>query len=97
MALAITWLRSTIDSVAYGNLLAIVWRGAVAPKGEHLPERMTTRRAPLALISLWEEVFVAAGTDQATMSSSSVELAAQCVERLRSAYEECCSERETVA
>lgn len=101
VALTITWLRSTIDSVADGDLLVIVWRGAVAPPGEHLPERTTTRRAPMAVTSLWEDVFVAAGTDQAswawqrkgdTSSFSSVELAARCVERLRMAYEECRSE-----
>lgn len=107
VALTITWLRSTIDSVADGDLLAIVWRGAVAPRGEHLPERQTTRRAPMAVTSLWEEVFVAAGTDQAswawelktdaTTSYSSVELAAQCVARLRMAYEECRSEARAVA
>ncbi|HXE59973.1 MAG TPA: hypothetical protein VN607_04680 [Gemmatimonadaceae bacterium] len=107
VALTITWLRSTIDSVADGDLLAIVWRGSVAPKGEHLPERMTTRHAPLAVTSLWEEVFVAAGTDQATWawqlkgdsttSYSSVDLAAQCVDRLRAAYEECRTAEAAVA
>jgi len=107
VALTITWLRSTIDSVADGDLLVIIWQGAVAPRGEHLPERMTTRHAPLAVKSLWEAVFVAAGTDQATWawqpkadattSYSSVELAAQCVERLRVAYEECRPEDAAVA
>ncbi len=99
VALTITWLRSTIDSVADGDLLAIVWRGNVAPRGEHLPERMTAPHAPTAVKSLWEQVFVAAGTDQASWAwhakgagdsnYSSVELAAQCVERLRVAFEEC--------
>lgn len=107
VALTITWLRSTMDSVADGDLLAIVWRGAVAPHREHLPERATTPRAPMAVTSLWEEVFVAAGTDQAswtwqlksdaTTNYSSVELAAQCVARLRIAYEECRSEAPAVA
>src|SRR6185437_3246763 len=107
VALTITWLRSTIDSVADGDLLVIIWQGAVAPRGEHLQERMTTRHAPLAVKSLWEAVFVAAGTDQATWawqpkadattSYSSIELAAQCVERLRVAYEECRPEDAAVA
>jgi hypothetical protein len=97
VALTITWLRSTMGSVADGDLLAIVWRGPVAPAGQHLPERTTTRRPPMAVTSLWEEVFVAAGTDQAswawqlktdaTASYSSVDIAAHCVERLRMAYE----------
>jgi len=107
VALTITWLGRTIDSVADGDLLAIVWRGVVAPRGEHLPERMTTRHAPLAVTALWEEVFVAAGADQAswawqskgasTTSYSSIELAAQCVERLRMAYEECRAAGDAVA
>ena len=102
VALTITWLRSTMDSVADGDLLVIVWRGAVAPHREHLSERMTTRRAPVAVTALWEAEFVAAATDQAswvwqpkgvsTTSYSSVELAAQCVERLRVAYEDCRAE-----
>ncbi|HKT08717.1 MAG TPA: hypothetical protein VJR24_12525, partial [Gemmatimonadaceae bacterium] len=60
-----------------------------------------------AVTSLWEEVFVAAGTDQAswawqpkvdaTTNYSSVELAAQCVERLRTAYEEYRNEAAAVA
>ena len=99
VALTLTWLRSTIDSVADGDLLVIVWRGAVAPRAEHLPERMTTRRQPTAATALWEGVFVAAGTDEAswtwqskdagTGGCSSADLAAQCVERLRAAYEGC--------
>lgn len=107
VALTITWLRSTVGSVADGDLLAIVWRGAVAPPGEHLPERTSTRRAPMAVTALWEHVFVAAGTDQASWawqlegdaatSYSSVDLAAQCVERLRLAYEEYRSEPAAVA
>jgi hypothetical protein len=105
VALTLTWLRSTIDSVADGDLLVIVWRGEVAPRGEHLPERMTTPRpgGGPATTALWEEVFVAAGTDEKSWiwqpkgadlgggggGYSSTELAARCVERLRLAYEEC--------
>lgn len=99
VALTLTWLRSTIDSVADGDLLVIVWRGAVAPRAEHLPERMTTRRQPIAATALWEGVFVAAGSDEASWTwqakdagaagYSSADLAAQCVERLRTAYEAC--------
>ena len=99
VALTLTWLRSTIDTVADGDLLVIVWRGAVAPQGEYLPERMTTRTQPSAPTALWEEVFVASGTDEAswiwqpknaeTGGLSSAELAAHSVERLRLAYEEC--------
>lgn len=98
VALTLAWLRSTIDTVADGDLLVIVWHGAVAPRGEHLPERMTVRRSPLAPTALWEGVFVAGGTDEAswtwqpktgrTPGYTSAELAAVSVERLRAAYEE---------
>lgn len=107
VALTIAWLCRSMDSVADGDLLVIVWRGAVAPRGEHLPERMTKQHAPIAVTALWEEVFVAAGTDEATWgwqpksagagSFSSVELAEHCVERLRAAYEACRIEGEAVA
>ena len=66
VALTLTWLRSTIDTVADGDLLVIGWRGAVAPRGEHLPERMTERTPLLAPVSLWEDVFAAGGTDEAS-------------------------------
>ncbi|HEX5180514.1 MAG TPA: hypothetical protein VFW04_14350 [Gemmatimonadaceae bacterium] len=107
VALTITWLRSTIDSVADGDLLVIVWHGSVAPRGEHLPERMTSPRTLVAATALWEEVFVAAGRDQASWvwqpkdasvpGYSSSELALQCVERLRVAYEEFREKGEAVA
>jgi len=107
VALTITWLRSAIDSVADGDLLVIVWRGAVAPRAEYLPERMTTQRTLVAATAVWEDVFTAAGTDQASWAwqskdasvngYSSAELAAQCVERLRVAYEECRAAADAVA
>lgn len=102
VALTLTWLRSTIDSVADGDLLVIVWRGAVAPRAEHLPERMTTQPHLVAATALWECVFVAAGTNEASwtwqpkdgdgVGYSSTELATHAVERLRLAYEECRAE-----
>lgn len=98
VALTLTWLRSTIDTVADGDLLVIGWRGSVAPRGEHLPERMTERTSLLAPVALWEDVFSAGGTDEAswiwqpkdteTGGYSSLELADLSVERLRLAYED---------
>jgi len=99
VALTLTWLRSTFDTVADGDLLVIGWRGAVAPGGEHLPERTTVRRSPIAPTALWEDVFAAGGTDEASWmwqsknadarGYSSMELAALSADRLRLAYEEC--------
>ncbi|MGH7647231.1 MAG: hypothetical protein ACREND_03870 [Gemmatimonadaceae bacterium] len=107
VALTLTWLRSTIDTVADGDLLVIGWRGSVAPRGEHLPERMTERASPLAPVALWEDVFSAAGTDEAswiwrlknsgTGGYSSTELADLSVERLRLAYENCRAAEKRIA
>lgn len=99
VALTVAWLRSTLDSVADGQLLAIVWRGVVAPRGEHLPERPRAFPAPLAATVLWEEVLVAVGTNEASWAwqplhagpegYSSEQLAIRYVEQLRLARAAC--------
>jgi hypothetical protein len=96
VALTLAWLRSSNDSVAAGELLVIVWRGAVAPRKELLPERRSTRPAPLPATALWEQVLTAVADSEQTWAwqpraadlgrCSSTELAARCVERLRVAY-----------
>ena len=96
VALTIAWLRSTLDSVADGQLLVIVWRGNVAPKMARLPEHMAGRgmssSVPVALI---EETLMAGGNDEASWSwhlaadmkdFTSAELADRCVAHLREAY-----------
>lgn len=98
VALTLTWLRNNQDSVATGELLVIIWRGAVAPRTQHQPERRSTRPAPLPPTPLWEQVLTPAAENEATWAwqpreadarqCSSTELAAQCVERLRAAYAE---------
>lgn len=98
VALTVAWLRSTLDSVASGELLVIIWRGTVAPRRDHLPERTPTGRAPLAATALWEEVLTAAAASEVGWSwmpkntgvagYSSAELAARCVKRLGDAYAE---------
>jgi hypothetical protein len=63
VALTVAWLRSTLDTVADGELLIIVWRGAVAPPADHLPERrFAGRRAPATPLA--ERVFVAEAMDE---------------------------------
>jgi hypothetical protein len=96
VALTLTWLRSSHDSVASSELLVIVWRGAVAPRKTYEPERPDKRPAPLPATSLWEQVLTAVGNSEAEWAwqphdaeigrCSSTELAARCVERLRGAY-----------
>ncbi len=98
VALTLAWLRGAQDSVADGELLVIVWQGAVAPRTQHQPERPTKGPAPLGATPLWEEVLVPAGesaetwawqprtADSATCSSA--ELAVRCAKRLGAAYGE---------
>lgn len=97
VAVTLAWLRSTHDSVARGELLVIVWRGAVAPRARHhQPERPVTGPAPLAATPLWEQVLTAVGDSEASWGweprgtemgrCSSSELAARCVEQVRVAY-----------
>jgi hypothetical protein len=99
VALTLGWLRSTLGFVTDGQLLAIVWRGSVAPRREHLPERTFLRRVPLPATALWEEVFAPVAASEASWvwqpehadlgGYSSTELAERCVERLRLAHAEC--------
>ncbi len=97
VALTIAWLRSTHDSVATGELLVIVWRGTVAPRNKQRePERPLVGPAPVGATLLWEQVLTAVADSEATWSwqprdsglapCSSPELAARCVEQLRTAY-----------
>ena len=96
VALTIAWLRSTLDSVADGQLLVMVWRGNVAPKMNRLPEHQTGRGMTADIpVALLEESLTAAGQDEATWSwrlggdgqdFTSAELAARCVKLLREAY-----------
>ena len=100
VALTIAWLRGTHDAVAAGELLVIVWRGAVAPRPRLQPERPATGPAPLGATPLWEQVLTPKGDSEETWAwqpeddddrverCSSAELAARCVGRLRAAYME---------
>jgi hypothetical protein len=96
VALTIAWLRGSHDAVAEGELLVIVWRGAVAPRTRHQPERPATGPARLGATPLWEQVLVPTGESEETWAWrkqdddlgrwSSAALAARCVARLRAAY-----------
>ncbi len=95
VALTVAWLRSNNDSVEAGELLAIVWRGSVAPSKRHQPERPHVGPAPFAATALWEQVLTPVGDSETTWGWqpvstnerwSSTELSARCVERLHAAY-----------
>jgi hypothetical protein len=96
VALTFAWLRGNNESVALGELLVIVWRGAVAPRKDHNPERPSTGPAALGATPLWEQVLAAVGESEATWRwhargdddgrYSSIELAARCVSCLHAAY-----------
>ena len=99
VALTIAWLRGSHDAVAAGELLVIVWRGAVAPRAQHQPERPVRGPARLGATPLWEQVLTVVGDSEETWAwqpedddrigrCSSAELAARCVGRLRAAYVE---------
>jgi hypothetical protein len=99
VALTVAWLRSAVDSIAFGQLLIIVWRGMVAPPQDLRPERAAAPRGSRApATALWEEVLVpdATSADDWRWRSNapnggrhtSTELAAHCVARLRVAYNE---------
>ena len=98
VALTLTWLRGSPGAVADGQLLVVVWRGAVAPRVDLCPERPTARRASPAAVPLWEEVLVAAAASDAQWvwwperadvgGYSSAQLADRCVERLLLAHSE---------
>lgn len=97
VALTIGWLRGPNDAVDAGELLVIVWRGAVAPRERHQPERPVAGPAKVGAMPLWEQVLTAAGDSEATWGweprdgefldrLSSAELAARCLGRLHAAY-----------
>ena len=95
VALTVAWLRSSTEPVEAGELLAIVWSGAVAPVQPFQPERPRAR-SPLAVTALWEQVFTPRAdsetdwgwqpVDAPTECWSSTELSNRCAERLYAAY-----------
>jgi hypothetical protein len=95
VALTAAWLRNGSDSPVAGELMAIVWRGIIAPRGDHLPERLGARYVPTPPVEVWEATYVASAASEATWQwheedreqpgISSIDLAAVCMEQLRQA------------
>ncbi len=63
-ALTISWLRGGSDAPHKGQLMAVVWHGIIAPRGEHSPERNGMRRARPTPVSVWEESCVVSAVDE---------------------------------
>ena len=97
VALTVAWLRNGTDVPAAGQLLCIVWRGVIAPRGEHAPERRGWRQVPATPQSVWEETCLPSATSEATWhwhpeslereGYASLELASRCIDQLRTALE----------
>ena len=102
VALTVAWLRNGSDTPGDGQLMAIVWRGVIAPRGDHSPERLGMRRVPPAPVAIWEETLTAQAESEATWvwrvekgdhaELASPALAAKCLAQLQRAYEACASE-----
>jgi hypothetical protein len=102
VALTIAWLRNGSDTPADGSLMVIVWRGVIAPRGDHSPERLGMRRVPPTPVSVWEETLIPLAESEATWvwrsespgqdEMASPALAARCVEQLKLAHEAFTSE-----
>jgi hypothetical protein len=97
VALTVAWLRNGTDVPAAGQLLCIVWRGVIAPRGEHAPERRGWRQVPATPQAVWEETCLPSATSEATWhwhpeslereGYASLELASRCIDQLRTALE----------
>lgn len=95
VALTVLYIRSGTDVPAGGQLLAMVWRGTIAARGDHVPERMPARRVTPQPVSVWEETHVVSAENEASWhwhpqslhhcGYTSPELAARCIDQLRAA------------
>jgi hypothetical protein len=103
VALTVAWLQRAQGTVADGELLIVVWRGAVAVQTMRGFERTADRVGATSAVPVWERVFVASAeneaawawvpADVADVTLSSTALADQCIERLRAAHAECARAR----
>jgi len=95
VALTVARLKSSADAVGEGQLLIIVWRGAVAPAPARLPEHVAFGASKQAAVALWEESYIPVATSPDDwswaptakgQSQSTSALAKGCFERLSAAY-----------
>lgn len=97
VALTVAHIRTGNDVPPGGQLLAIIWHGTIAPRGDHVPERNGARRVPPPPVSVWEESAVVSAAAESSWhwhpngidsaGYTSVELAERCVVQLQGAFE----------
>jgi len=93
-AMTVTHLRAPTQQ-AGGQVLAILWQGQIAARGDHVPERLKARVVPPPPVSVWEESYDPEAESEAAwhwcpisaheQRLTSVELAGQCEAAIRSA------------
>jgi hypothetical protein len=103
VALTVAWLQRAQGTVADGELLVVVWRGAVAVHPPRGFEHMVDRAGASSATPMWETVLVANAESEAEwvwvppgvadVTLSSATLADKCIERLRAAHAECAHAR----
>ena len=65
LAVTVTHLRNAADRQVGGQVLAILWQGQIAQRGDHIPERLGARHVPPPPVSVWEESFEASADSEA--------------------------------
>jgi len=99
VALTVAWLQKAQGTVADGELLVVVWRGAVAVHPPRGFERTVDRAGASSATPVWETVLMATAESEAEWAwlpagmadvrLSSATLADRCIEHLRAAHAEC--------
>ena len=97
VAITVAWLRTTVDSVAEGQLLVMVWRGTIAGRGKFTPERPSSMPTSGSATIEWQDTLSAQATSEETWlwksetgnkaGLSSDTLAELCMSKLRAALE----------
>lgn len=95
LALTVTHLRTASTQQPGGQVLAILWQGQIAARGDHVPERAHARVVPPPPVSVWEESYDPEAESEASWHwcpisaherrLTSVELAGQCEAAVRTA------------
>lgn len=65
VALSVAWIRGAMDTVSDGTLMAIVWRGTIAPRRAPEIERVQVAPARTAT-SVWEDLVSVAAENEAS-------------------------------
>ena len=96
VALTVAHIRNGNDVPPGGQLLAIIWEGTIAPRGDHVPERNGARHVPPPPVAVWEESSVVSAEAESSWhwhpqgvdstGYTSIELAERCVSQLQEAF-----------